>query len=56
MKDAGVFARTELESIGPPVPEQLAHTDVSTGFLCDLVLIQVALIAEASSNYLEVRL
>ncbi len=50
MTDTGIFARTELESMGPPVPEQLAHTDVSTGFLCDLVLKHVALIAEPTTN------
>lgn len=50
MTEMGVLERAEMESIGPPAPETLAHTDVSTGFLCDLTLKHVAHSPEPTTN------
>lgn len=40
---------TETEQLGPPVPEELSETDVSTGFLCDLALKVVGMIADPTT-------
>jgi hypothetical protein len=39
----------EVESMGPPVPEELAETDVPESFLCDLALKIVAALPEPST-------
>ena len=36
MTHTGILTRTEIESMGPPAPEEIADTGVSEGFLCDL--------------------
>lgn len=44
-----ILTRAEIESMGPPVPEELAETGISEGFLCDLALKHVAMLPEPST-------
>lgn len=46
----------EVESMGPPVPEELAETDVPESFLCDLALKIVAALPEPSTANVTERL
>jgi hypothetical protein len=45
MTQTTILSRVEIESMGPPVPEELAETDVSESFLADLALKFVAQLA-----------
>ena len=49
MTQATILSRVEIETMGPPVPEELAETDVSESFLADLALKLVAQLAEPST-------
>src|SRR5918998_5920353 len=42
MTHTTILTRLEMESMGPPAPEEWADTDVSEGFLTDLALKHVA--------------
>ncbi|MGB8507508.1 MAG: hypothetical protein WCD76_03805, partial [Pyrinomonadaceae bacterium] len=42
MSHTGILTRVEIESMGPPVPDEIADTDVAASFLCDLALKHVA--------------
>ena len=42
MTHTTILTRLEMESMGPPAPEEVADTDVSEGFLSDLALKHVA--------------
>ena len=42
--------RAEIESLGPPTPEDLEETGFSDAFLRDLALKQVATLPEATST------
>ncbi|HEX8474743.1 MAG TPA: hypothetical protein VF666_11975 [Pyrinomonadaceae bacterium] len=42
MTHTTMLARVEIESMGPPAPEEIADTDVPESFLCDLALKHVA--------------
>jgi len=42
MGNLSFLTRAEIESLGPPTPEELAETEVSEGFLRDLALKHVA--------------
>ena len=42
MTHTTILTRLEMESMGPPAPEELADTDVAEGFLSDLALKHVA--------------
>ncbi|MCA1591690.1 MAG: hypothetical protein LC754_03370 [Acidobacteria bacterium] len=42
MTHTEILTRTEMESMGPPVPQETADTDVAASFLCDLALKHVA--------------
>ncbi|HZH89513.1 MAG TPA: hypothetical protein VEX70_02720 [Pyrinomonadaceae bacterium] len=49
MTQTNILTRMEVESMGPPVPEELAETDVPQSFLCDLALKIVAALPEPST-------
>ena len=49
MTHTNILTRMEVESMGPPVPEELAETDVPETFLCDLALKIVAALPEPST-------
>jgi hypothetical protein len=51
-----ILTRPEIETMGPPVPEELSETGVAEGFLCDLVLKHVAMLAEPTTNAVAERL
>lgn len=50
MSQTTILSRAEIETMGPPVPEELADTGVSEGFLCDLALKHVALLPEPTTS------
>ena len=50
MSQTSILTRTEIESMGPPAPEEIADTGVSEGFLCDLALKHVAMLAEPTTS------
>src|SRR5919107_2323451 len=50
MTQTNILTRTELESMGPPVPEEVADTGISEGFLCDLALKHVAMLPEPTTS------
>ncbi|HUQ34407.1 MAG TPA: hypothetical protein VM095_19960 [Pyrinomonadaceae bacterium] len=56
MSQTNILTRAELESMGPPVPEEIADTGVSEGFLCDLALKHVAMLAEPTTGAVAERL
>jgi hypothetical protein len=45
-----MLTRAEIESMGPPVPDELTDTDVSASFLCDLALKHVAQSPDPTTN------
>ncbi|MCA1567325.1 MAG: hypothetical protein LC803_17070 [Acidobacteria bacterium] len=49
MTQTNILTRMEVESMGPPVPEELAETDVPVSFLCDLALKIVAALPEPTT-------
>src|SRR5919107_4189932 len=56
MTQTNILTRTELESMGPPVPEEIADTGVSEGFLCDLALKHVAMMADPTTGAIAERM
>jgi hypothetical protein len=56
MSQTNILTRSEIESMGPPVPEEIADTGVSEGFLCDLALKHVAMLAEPTTGSVAERL
>jgi hypothetical protein len=50
MSHTGILTRAEIETMGPPVPEELSETDVSASFLCDLALKLVAQMPEPTTS------
>ncbi|MCA1814894.1 MAG: hypothetical protein LC746_00515 [Acidobacteria bacterium] len=50
MTQATILSRLEVETMGPPVPEELAETDVPESFLCDLALKIVAALPEPTTD------
>ena len=51
-----ILTRMEIETMGPPVPEELAETDVPESFLCDLVLKTVGTLPEPTTAAVTERL
>ncbi len=49
MSQTTILSRVEIESMGPPLPEELADTGISEGFLCDLALKHVAMLPEPTT-------
>jgi len=50
MSHTAILTRAEIESMGPPLPEEVADTGVSEGFLCDLALKHVAMLPEPTTQ------
>ena len=49
MGHLSIFTREEIESLGPPIPEELSDAGVSEGVLRDLALKQLARLVDPSS-------
>jgi len=49
MGHLSILSRAEIESMGPPTPEELAETGVHEAFLCDLALKHVAMLPEPTT-------
>jgi hypothetical protein len=49
MGHLSILSRAEIESLGPPTPEELAETGIPEAFLCDLALKHVAMLPEPST-------
>ena len=56
MTHTGILTRAEIESMGPPVPEEIADTGISEGFLCDLALKHVAMLPDPTTRAVAERL
>jgi hypothetical protein len=50
MSQTTILTRAEVESMGPPLPEELADTGIAEGFLCDLALKHVAMLPEPTTG------
>ncbi len=50
MSHTAILTRAEIESMGPPVPEEVADTGIAEGFLCDLALKHVAMLPEPTTT------
>ena len=50
MSHTTILSRAEIESMGPPLPEELNDTGISEQFLCDLALKHVAMMPEPTTN------
>jgi hypothetical protein len=49
MGHLSILSRAEIESMGPPTPEELSETGVHEAFLCDLALKHVAMLPEPTT-------
>lgn len=56
MGHLSILNRAEIESLGPPSPEELPDTDVHQAFLCDLALKHVAMLPDPTTNSVADRL
>ncbi|HSE31927.1 MAG TPA: hypothetical protein VLA93_10125, partial [Pyrinomonadaceae bacterium] len=56
MSQTTILTRAEIESMGPPLPEELADTGIAEGFLCDLVLKHVAMLPEPTTSLVAERM
>jgi len=56
MSQTTILSRIEIETMGPPVPEELGELGVAEGFLSDLALKHVALLPEPTTEALAERL
>ncbi|HSB29402.1 MAG TPA: hypothetical protein VLE19_16150, partial [Pyrinomonadaceae bacterium] len=56
MSQTTILSRAEIESMGPPLPEELADTGIAEGFLCDLALKQLAMLPEPTTSAVAERL
>jgi hypothetical protein len=56
MSHTAILTRAEIESMGPPLPEEIADTGVSEGFLCDLALKHVAMLPEPTTQAIAERI
>lgn len=50
MSHTTILSRAEIESMGPPLPEELHDTGIAEQFLCDLALKHVAMMPEPTTN------
>ncbi|HEU4794956.1 MAG TPA: hypothetical protein VFT02_04950, partial [Pyrinomonadaceae bacterium] len=50
MSHTAILTRAEIESMGPPLPEEVSDTGISEGFLCDLALKHVAMLPEPTTS------
>jgi len=56
MSHTTILTRAEVESMGPPLPEELADTGISEQFLCDLALKHVAMLPEPTTTAIAERI
>ena len=56
ISQTAILSRAEVESMGPPMPEELSETGVGEGFLCDLALKHVAMVPEPTTSAIAERL
>lgn len=56
MTQTTILSRAEVETMGPPVPEEIADLGVGEGFLCDLALKHVAMLPEPTTAAIAERL
>ena len=56
MSHTTILTRSEIESMGPPPPEELGDTGIAEGFLCDLALKHVAMLPEPTTSAVAERL
>jgi hypothetical protein len=56
MSQTTILTRSEVEAMGPPVPEELGETGIGEGFLCDLALKHVAMMPEPTTTAIAERL
>jgi hypothetical protein len=49
MSQTTILTRAEIESMGPPLPEELHDTGIGEGFLCDLALKHVAMLPDPTT-------
>ena len=56
MSQTTILTRAEIESMGPPLPEELADTGIAEGFLCDLALKHVAMLPEPTTTLVAERM
>jgi hypothetical protein len=49
MSHTAILTRAEIESMGPPLPEEIGDTGISEQFLCDLALKHVAMVPEPTT-------
>ena len=50
MSHTAILTRAEIESMGPPLPEEIGDTGIAEGFLCDLALKHVAMMPEPTTT------
>jgi MoxR-like ATPase len=50
MSHTAILSRAEIESMGPPLPDETADTGIAEGFLCDLALKHVAMLPEPTTT------
>lgn len=50
MSHTTMLTRTEVEAMGPPVPEEISELGVGEAFLCDLALKHVAMLPEPTTT------
>ena len=49
MSHTAILTRAEIESMGPPIPEEVGDTGIAEQFLCDLALKHVAMLPEPTT-------
>src|SRR6476660_9875237 len=49
MSHTAILTRAEIESMGPPLPEEISDTGIAEQFLCDLALKHVAMLPEPTT-------
>src|ERR687896_2686054 len=56
MAHLNILTRQEIDSLGPPTPEELADTGIHEQFLCDLTLKHVAMLPDPTTTAVADRL
>jgi hypothetical protein len=56
MSHTTILTRAEIESMGPPLPEEIADLGISEAFLCDLALKHVAMLPEPTTTAVSERI
>jgi hypothetical protein len=56
MSHTAILTRAEIESMGPPLPEEITDTGISEQFLCDLAMKHVAMLPEPTTQAVSERI